>query len=101
MINIASLSTLAALGPELLYHNYGGSEGWTGFPQLGTFLIFVVILMPVYVMVVAWFLGRPKDNKTGLLGVSYLVGITTSMWGSMLILTIILGLVFFGGLPGQ
>ncbi len=68
---------------------------------MGTFLIFGVILLPPYVMVIAWFLGRPRDKNTGLLGVTYLVGIIVSMWGSMLILTVLLGLVFFGEIPGK
>ncbi|ADD07092.1 uncharacterized protein Nmag_3542 [Natrialba magadii ATCC 43099] len=83
----------------ILYHGYEGTEGVTGFPNIGTYLIFGVILVPVYVMVAAWFIGQPRDTKTGLLGVSYLVGITAQMWIGMFILTIIIGVVFYGGLP--
>ncbi|ELZ16439.1 hypothetical protein C477_15445 [Haloterrigena salina JCM 13891] len=85
----------------VLYHGYEGTQGWTGFANEGTWIIFAVILVPIYVMLVAWFVGTPRDTRTGLLGVSYLVGITTSMWISMLVLTVILGVVFFGELPGQ
>ncbi|WP_247000452.1 hypothetical protein [Halosolutus gelatinilyticus] len=94
------------LTPELLnglswvlYHGYEGTEGLTGFPNIGTYLIFAVILVPVYAMVTAWFLGEPRDTKTGLMGVSYLVGITTQMWVGMFILTMIIGALFYGGLP--
>lgn len=90
-------TTLALLEP--LYHGYGGTEGVTGFPNIGTYLIFGVVLMPVYVMVVAWFAGEPRNTSTGLLGVTYLVGITAQMWIGMFILTLIIGVVFFGGLP--
>ncbi|ELY99055.1 hypothetical protein C482_10876 [Natrialba chahannaoensis JCM 10990] len=83
----------------ILYHGYDGTEGVTGFPNIGTYLIFGVILVPVYVMVAAWFIGQPRDSKTGLLGVSYLVGITAQMWIGMFILTVIIGVVFYGGLP--
>ena len=93
--------TLAAALATVLYHGYEGTEGWTGFLNEGTWIIFAVILVPIYVMIVAWFLGYPRDTKTGLLGVSYLVGIATSMWVSMLVLTILLGVVFFSGIPGQ
>ncbi|QRV15285.1 hypothetical protein JMJ58_20680 [Haloterrigena salifodinae] len=93
--------TLVDALATVLYHGYEGTQGWTGFANEGTWIIFAVILVPVYVMLVAWFVGTPRDTKTGLLGVSYLVGITTSMWVSMLVLTVILGLVFFGELPGQ
>jgi len=81
------------------YHGYEGTEGVTGFPNIGTWLIFGVVLVPVYVMVAAWFLGTPRDTKTGLLGVTYLVGITAQMWIGMLILTLLIGIVFYGGLP--
>ena len=93
------LAGIVAALSSILYHGYGGTEGLTGFPNIGTNLIFAVILVPVYVMIIAWFVGAPRDTKTGLLGVSYLVGLTTSMWVSMFFLTVILGIVFFGGPP--
>ncbi|NUC72138.1 hypothetical protein HTZ84_07420 [Haloterrigena sp. SYSU A558-1] len=93
--------TLVDALATVLYHGYEGTQGWTGFANEGTWIIFAVILVPIYVMLVAWFVGTPRDTRTGLLGVSYLVGITTSMWVSMLVLTVILGIVFFGELPGQ
>ncbi|NKE37200.1 hypothetical protein GWG54_15490 [Natronococcus sp. JC468] len=83
----------------LLYHGYDGTEGLTGFPNIGTWLIFAIILVPVYVMVAAWFLGAPRDTSTGLLGVSYLVGITAQMWIGMFIITMIIGILFYGGMP--
>ncbi|MDG5818887.1 MULTISPECIES: hypothetical protein [unclassified Natronococcus] len=84
---------------QIMYHGYDGTEGLTGFPNIGTYLIFGVILVPVYVMVAAWFLGEPRNTSTGLLGVGYLVGITAQMWIGMFILTMIIGVVFYGGLP--
>ena len=99
------MSTLA-IAPELatslaesaLYHGYPGSDV-TGFPGVGSWLIFGVVLMPIWVMIIAWFSGSPGDTKTGLLGVTYLVGITTGMWVGMFVLTLIIGVVFYGGLP--
>ena len=61
----------------------------------GTWLIFGIILVPVYAVLLAWFLGEPRDTKTGLLGVSYLVGLTVALWGGMFALTVVIGLVFF------
>ncbi|WP_049925053.1 hypothetical protein [Halopiger goleimassiliensis] len=92
MVSVSALETV-------LYHGYEGTAGLTGFPNTGTWLIFGVVLLPIYVMVVAWFTGVPRDPKTGLIGVTYLVGLVTSMWVSMLILTVLLGIVFFGGAP--
>ncbi|TYT62222.1 hypothetical protein [Natrialba swarupiae] len=83
----------------VLYHGYEATEGVTGFPNTGSWLIFGVVLVPIYVMVTAWFVGTPRDTKTGLLGVTYLVGLTTTMWVSMLVMTLVIGLVFFGRLP--
>ncbi len=48
-------------------------------------------------MVTAWFVGTPRDTKPAR--VTYLVGLTTTMWVSMLVMTLVIGLVFFGRLP--
>ncbi|APX95968.1 hypothetical protein [Natronorubrum daqingense] len=93
------MSALAATLAEPLYHGYSGTEGVTGFPNVGTYLIFGVVLVPIYVMVISWFVSEPRDTKTGLLGVSYLIGIAAQMWIGMFILTVIIGVLFFGGLP--
>ncbi|MWV39671.1 hypothetical protein [Natrialba sp. INN-245] len=92
------MSSSSALA-TVLYHGYEATEGVTGFPNTGSWLIFGVVLVPIYVMVIAWFVGTPRDTKTGLLGVTYLVGLTTTMWVSMLVMTLVIGLVFFGRLP--
>ncbi|WP_265111540.1 hypothetical protein [Halosolutus halophilus] len=92
-------ATLATALSWVLYHGYDGTEGLTGFPNIGTWLIFAVILVPVYAMVAAWFIGEPRDTKSALLGVSYLVGITAQMWIGMFILTMLIGIVFYGGMP--
>ncbi|WP_254767837.1 hypothetical protein [Salinilacihabitans rarus] len=95
-----SLTGLLATAPsKLLYHGYDGTDGFTGFANEGTWIIFAVVLVPIYIMLIAWFTGKPRDTKSGLLGVTYLVGLTTSMWVGMLILTMIIGVVFYGGLP--
>ena len=61
----------------------------------GTYLIFGIVLLPVYVMVIAWFLGDPRDAETGLLGVGYLVGLTTTLWGGLFLATLAIGYAFF------
>ena len=90
---------LTTFASELLYHGYDGTSGFTGFPNEGTWVIFAIILVPVYIMLAAWFLGKPRDTSSGLLGVGYLVGLTTSMWVGMFILTVLIGVVFYGGPP--
>lgn len=92
---MARADTLATV----LYHGFEGTEGLTGFPNEGTVLIFGIVLLPIYVMVIAWFTGTPRDTKTGLLGVTYLVGIAVGMWVGMLVMTVLIGIVFYGELP--
>ncbi|MXV64321.1 hypothetical protein GS429_20070 [Natronorubrum sp. JWXQ-INN-674] len=93
------MSLTLSAAEAVMYHGYSGTEGVTGFPNIGTYLIFGVVLVPIYIMVISWFTGKPGDTKTSMLGVSYLVGITAQMWIGMFILTVIIGLIFFGGLP--
>lgn len=64
-------------------------------PAPGSWLIFGIILVPVYAAILGWFLGYPRDTKIATMGLSYLVGIVLAMWIPMYILTVIIGLVFF------
>ena len=59
----------------------------------GTWVIFVVIGIPVYSTVLAWFLGKPRDLGDALMALTYLVGFIVSMWVGVYILTVGLGLV--------
>lgn len=61
----------------------------------GTWLIFGIILAPVYVVLAAWFLGEPRDTRTALLGVGYLVGLTVLLWAGMFVKTVLIDLLFF------
>lgn len=42
--------------------------------QIGLYVIFGVILLPVYVMLGGWFLGKPRDFRTALIGLAAIVG---------------------------
>lgn len=61
----------------------------------GTYLIFGIVFAPIYIMIISWFVGDPRDIKPQLLGVSYLVALTTSLWGGLFVFTIIIKFVFF------
>ncbi|MFA9518597.1 hypothetical protein ACERIT_15515 [Halopenitus sp. H-Gu1] len=61
----------------------------------GTYLIFGIVLLPIYLMIAAWFLGEPRDYKKGLLGVVYLAGLTTVLWGGLYVATVVIELVYF------
>ncbi|NIB98005.1 hypothetical protein [Halobacterium sp. R2-5] len=61
----------------------------------GTYLIFGIVLAPVYVMLAAWYLGEPSDRRTALLGVTYLAGLTTALWGGLFVATMVIKVAFF------
>lgn len=61
----------------------------------GTYLIFGIILAPVYGMLIAWTIGKPIDRTRWLLGVGYVFGITLLLWVGLFILTVLIGVVFF------
>jgi hypothetical protein len=61
----------------------------------GTYLIFGIVLLPVYIMVLSWFVGKPRDVKKALLGLSYLVVITVALWGGLFVATMGIKVVFF------
>lgn len=69
----------------------------TALPLIGpgTYLIFGIILVPVYGMLLAWYFGDPIDRTRWWLGVGYVVGITTALWGGLLALTLLIGVIFF------
>ncbi|QZA87918.1 hypothetical protein K0C01_08925 [Salinarchaeum sp. IM2453] len=69
------------------------------FVGTGTWLVFLVILVPVYVMIAAWFVGKPGDIRQSLLGVGYIVGITAAIWLGLFVVSVIVGVLFYE-LPG-
>lgn len=61
----------------------------------GTWLIFGVILVPVYGVLIGWFAGSPRDVKTAMLGLGYLFGFTVALWGLLFLKTVLIDVVFF------
>lgn len=61
----------------------------------GYILIFGVVLAPVYLMLIGWFVGRPRELHLPLLGVGLLVGVTVGLWGGLALFAALLGLLFF------
>lgn len=55
--------------------------------HLGLYVIFGVIMLPVYVMVVGWIFGKPKDYRSVALAFSYVIA---------LLLVVIVGLFVVG-----
>ncbi|MBE7519276.1 MAG: hypothetical protein HS107_08515 [Thermoflexaceae bacterium] len=64
-------------------------------PEPGYFLIFGVVLVPVYLMLFGWFAGEPRQLKMPLLGVGILASVTVGLWGGLAAFAAVLGLLFF------
>lgn len=41
--------------------------------DLGLYVIFGIVLLPVYVMVIGWFVGRPREFRPIALAVGYMI----------------------------
>ena len=42
---------------------------------IGLFVIFGVVLLPVYAMLIGWFAGKPREFRTPLLALGYVIGL--------------------------
>ena len=63
--------------------------------KYGEILILGIVFAPIYLMLLGWFLGRPRDLRLALVGVGYLTGITVAMWGGLALFAAVLNVVFF------
>ena len=63
--------------------------------QYGEILILGIVFAPVYIMLLGWFLGGPRQIRLPLLGVGYLVGTTVAMWGGLALFALVLEVAFF------
>lgn len=64
-------------------------------PGIGIWVLFGVVLAPLYLMLAGWFLDRPREVRPALIGVLYLVGFTTLMWGAAAVVSFAIGLMYF------
>ena len=44
---------------------------------IGLIVIFGIVMLPVYGMLLGWFFGRPRDPRTSVVGLGYVVGFTS------------------------
>ncbi|MBI2861790.1 MAG: hypothetical protein HYX89_03115 [Chloroflexi bacterium] len=63
-------------------------------PYVGTWLIFGIVLLPVYMVLLGWFLGKPRNLRLSLMGVGYVVGLTAMLWAGLTLMTVITRLLF-------
>jgi hypothetical protein len=95
MTTSALLATFATLLPMLPLAGGGGGSHSLPFVGPGTYLIFGIVLAPVYLMILAWFVGDPRDLSKAWLGVGYLVGLTTILWGGLFVATMVIDVLYF------
>jgi hypothetical protein len=63
--------------------------------KYGEIVILGVVFAPVYLMLLGWFLGRPRELRLPLIGVGYLVSITVGMWVGLALFAAALGVAFY------
>ena len=61
----------------------------------GSWLIFGIVMLPVYAVILGWFLGKPRNVRTAMMGLGYLIGLTVALWGGLFILSMLLKVAFF------
>lgn len=64
-------------------------------PTYGLWLLFGIVFAPVYVMLAGWTVGRPRELRLPLIGVSFLIGLTILAWGGMALFAFVLRIAFF------
>ena len=67
---------------------------WIGLP-IGRWLLFGIILVPVYGMLFGWFLGKPRNFRLAFRGLAYLLGMIVVLWGGLFALSQVIRFVFF------
>ena len=61
--------------------------------HIGLIVIFGVVMLPVYVMVAGWLLGRPREYRTVALTLGYMIGFTVLIIASLAVLGTVISLV--------
>ena len=68
---------------------------WIGGTPVGLWLILGIILAPIYGMLLAWFLGKPRNYSMAVRGVVYLIAMTLGLWGGLYALSLLIRFVFY------
>ena len=63
-------------------------------PYVGTWLIFGIVLVPVYTLLLGWFLGKPRNLRLSLMGVGYVAGLLAFLWAGLTVMSTIVRLLF-------
>jgi hypothetical protein len=60
-------------------------------PTYGLWLLFGVVLTPLYLMLAGWIFGQPRQLRMPVIGVGFLIGLTVVAWGGMALFALLLG----------
>ena len=61
--------------------------------SIGLYVVFGVVLLPFYVMLGGWFLGKPRELRTPLIGLGYIVGLVAMIVIGIWIVGFLMGFV--------
>lgn len=67
---------------------------WDVIP-VGVWLIFGVVGLPVYAIFLGWFLGKPRNIKTNVLGMTTFLTLVMALWVGLFVTTMVIRLLFF------
>ena len=67
---------------------------WEVLPP-GVWLIFGIVGLPVYAAFLGWFLGKPRNIKTSVLGSTVFLSLVLALWGGLFAATMAIRLIFF------
>lgn len=60
---------------------------------IGLFVLFAVLLLPMYAIVLGWFTDGPRDYRTAAIGFGYFVAIATVVIASTAVMALVFGLL--------
>ncbi len=63
-------------------------------PFVGTWLIFGIVLLPVYMVLLGWFIGKPRNLRLSLMAVGYVAGLTALLWVGLAVMTVVVRALF-------
>ncbi|WIV66743.1 hypothetical protein [Natrialbaceae archaeon AArc-T1-2] len=87
------MNVLSALLTALVFAPAYAPDWVTQTP--GLWLIFGIIFVPVYIFIGSWFLGKPGNFKTAMLGFVVFIGLIVLLWTGMFLQTMLIRFVFF------
>lgn len=61
--------------------------------HIGLYVIFGIIMLPVYVMIAGWLIGKPHDYRTVAMTFGYIVAFIAALVVGLAVLGIVISLV--------